>query len=378
MPRLLTTVALLLSLQRTILASPCVAFDINWNLLAFGFDGKDYSAGTQDAWANGKATDITTSGRPPFDGTSTTCYLSQFENSIYVLNADASSPSSIYVYNAGSKSWAKQATSLGSFDIASSVSILDHDTEVFYSLSKGEMWAINMTEVSLTPDDETPWKDISKFPVDGYDKPTMALASNHIHFIGVPNVPAGSADIFVIHFSYFQPETQKYGDFPSTHGQTASIFLNEGVQQEFIYVPDDGSATYIVNVMSNTTQTLPAPSKKDSAASYFGAPDSIVQLAADGTVSWLPYNAKDTGANKAASWSTVAALPAVTGTASGPSGSAGASGSVGSGSGSGSHGSPTNTGAGSNPTGAAESLVRMSGVALVAAGLSLVFNVMLS
>ena len=30
----------------------CVAFDINWNLLAFGFNGKDYNAGTQDTWSS--------------------------------------------------------------------------------------------------------------------------------------------------------------------------------------------------------------------------------------------------------------------------------------------------------------------------------------
>jgi hypothetical protein len=34
-------------------ASPCVAFDVNWNLLAFGLDGKDWSAGTQGTWASG-------------------------------------------------------------------------------------------------------------------------------------------------------------------------------------------------------------------------------------------------------------------------------------------------------------------------------------
>jgi hypothetical protein len=34
-------------------ASSCVAFDIGWNLLAFGFNGKDYNAGTMDAWATG-------------------------------------------------------------------------------------------------------------------------------------------------------------------------------------------------------------------------------------------------------------------------------------------------------------------------------------
>ena len=64
--------------------SGCAQFDANWNLLAFGFNGKDYNAGTQDKWTSttGRktvfghlvlyvltwnqflATDITTSNRP--------------------------------------------------------------------------------------------------------------------------------------------------------------------------------------------------------------------------------------------------------------------------------------------------------------------------
>lgn len=55
---MLTTVSLLslLSLFSTNLlveARPCLASDINWNLLAFGFDGKDYNAGTIDSWSSG-------------------------------------------------------------------------------------------------------------------------------------------------------------------------------------------------------------------------------------------------------------------------------------------------------------------------------------
>jgi hypothetical protein len=34
-------------------ASSCVAFDSNWNLLAFGLDGKDWNASTQGTWASG-------------------------------------------------------------------------------------------------------------------------------------------------------------------------------------------------------------------------------------------------------------------------------------------------------------------------------------
>lgn len=47
---------LAISRAPSVLASPCVAFNINWELLAFGFDGKDYNAGTQDQWASGTST----------------------------------------------------------------------------------------------------------------------------------------------------------------------------------------------------------------------------------------------------------------------------------------------------------------------------------
>jgi hypothetical protein len=48
-----TIVALFLFSSAAVRATPCVAFDVNWNLLAFGLDGKDWNAGTQDTWASG-------------------------------------------------------------------------------------------------------------------------------------------------------------------------------------------------------------------------------------------------------------------------------------------------------------------------------------
>ena len=48
-----TIVTLFLSSFAAVRASPCVAFDTNWNLLAFGLDGKDWNAGTQGTWASG-------------------------------------------------------------------------------------------------------------------------------------------------------------------------------------------------------------------------------------------------------------------------------------------------------------------------------------
>jgi hypothetical protein len=49
---LLTFVTLFVS-PVLVRASPCVAFDVSWNLLAFGLDGKDWNAATQDTWASG-------------------------------------------------------------------------------------------------------------------------------------------------------------------------------------------------------------------------------------------------------------------------------------------------------------------------------------
>lgn len=50
MAYLLTLVTLFLFSVSQAVASPCIAFDANWNLYAFGLDGKDYNAGTQDKW----------------------------------------------------------------------------------------------------------------------------------------------------------------------------------------------------------------------------------------------------------------------------------------------------------------------------------------
>jgi hypothetical protein len=53
MARLLALVCLFFcSLSNVVLASPCIAFDANFNLLAFGFGNKDWNAGTQDTWSS--------------------------------------------------------------------------------------------------------------------------------------------------------------------------------------------------------------------------------------------------------------------------------------------------------------------------------------
>jgi hypothetical protein len=333
----------ILFFSNTVVASPCIAFDASFNLLAFGLGGKDWSAGTQDTWKNSApASEITASGRPPFDGSNTTCYLSQFYNAIYVMGADSANPSSVYIYNVAAKSWSTQSVTTGSFDPASFNAILDHDTNVFYALSNGELFFLDMGSLTTANSSALSWVDVQKasFTTAGYE-PVMALAQNHIHFLDVPGVPAGSADIFVIHFSWFQPDPQAYplpngGSFPATHGQATSFFQPAGVQQEFAFIPDDGSATYVINVETNTTQSLAGPATKDPQATYFAGITSLVQLSSSGVVSFLPYleGSGNATTNQAATWSNVASLANVApasktnNTASGTAGGSSSSGTA--------------------------------------------------
>ncbi|TDL24667.1 hypothetical protein BD410DRAFT_786206 [Rickenella mellea] len=316
---LIHNVILLLSLNifSAVRASPCVAMDIDFNLLVFGLDGKDYNAGPQNSWTSSTpATDISTSGRPPFDGSTTSCYLSQFDNAIYALSADSSKPTAVYIYDATAKSWSTQSVdnSVG-FDPSNFVAILDHDTDVFYALSKGELFSLDMKDLKSAQSSSLPWNDVGKtgFSTANYE-PVMALAQNHIHFLDVSGLSAGQAFIFVIHFSFFQPTAQSYpsqsgSDFPLQHGQTASFFQKQGVQQEFAFIPDDGSTTYVVNVETNSTQALPGPATKDPNARYFAGITSLVQLDSQGNVAFLPYTQGDVSANSKATWSKVTSLP---------------------------------------------------------------------
>jgi hypothetical protein len=96
------------------------------------------------------------------------------------------------------------------------------------------------------------------------------------------------------------------------HGQAASFFMETGVQQEFAYIPDDYSATYVVNVENNSTRTLPPPSVKDTKSSYVAGITSLVQLDSTGAVYFVPYvPGNDSSANANAAWSSVKALAAV-------------------------------------------------------------------
>ena len=88
--------------------------------------------------------------------------------------------------------------------------------------------------------------------------------------------------------------------------------METGVQQEFAYIPDDYSATYVVNVENNSTKTLPPPTVKDTKSSYIAGITSLVQLDSTGAVYFVPYvPSNDSSANAGAAWSNVTALAAV-------------------------------------------------------------------
>ena len=61
------------------------------------------------------------------------------------------------------------------------------------------MYALDLGEQTAAKSDAIAWQDVQTTPYGSDYAPVMALAQNHVHFIGVPGVPAGSVDIFVIH-----------------------------------------------------------------------------------------------------------------------------------------------------------------------------------
>jgi len=379
--KLSTALTVLLSLTTTLVsvsASPCVVFDADFNLYVLGYGGKDFNLGTQDSFKSASANDITSSGRPPFDGTNTTCYLSQFVNAIYVMNGDKANPSNVGIYDPKAKSWSTQSvTTTGSngqsFNPADFAAVLDHDTNVFYALSGGTLFFLDFQQMKSANSSALPWTAVGNpsFTTTGYS-PVMALAQNHIHFLNVPGAQPGTAQIFVIHFSFFQPDAQKYpingssNNFPVTHGQATSFFLPPpAVQEEFAFIPDDGSQTYVINVQSNTTASLAGPSDK-SPSTFTSSMTSLVQLTSAGNIFYLPYTAGDASTNSQAAWTKLSpsGLPAPSNTtsASSPSGSN-------------ANGSGTGTGSapGSSKTGGAERFVQSLGLL----GLCAAFGVML-
>jgi len=157
----------------------------------------------------------------------------------------------------------------------------------------------------------------------------------------------GNLTLMTLIVSFMQPAPQSYGSpsFQMTHGKTASFFMPEGqgVQQEFAFTPDDGSATHVVHMERTSTKVLtgqyllfspsylvclllrsplpllaspsssvaavlcsPAntffpplgPPQKDPFASYTASPTALIMLASNGQIAYLGYDPKSDGSGE--------------------------------------------------------------------------------
>ena len=185
-----------------------------------------------------------------------------------------------------------------------------------------------MAQLNAADNTTRGWDSLGDVPfmsTINYTQPVLALAQNHIHFLNIGQ--PGQADIFVIHFAYFQPEVQSYpginggSSFPSTHGQTASIFKGyDAVQTKFAFWPDDKSSTYVIDVIvrryrcytylgrnadrslqSNTTSVMSSPSDKSSSV-FAASRTGLVQLTTGGNLYGIAFNPDNDTTNAQETW----------------------------------------------------------------------------
>jgi len=356
-------------------AAACVAFDASWNLYAFG-GSQDVGLGASSSWGAPAVKPLTTSGRPPWTGTSSSCHLSQYNNALYVLGADSSDLSKVYIYDFAANTWSTQATSSAPSSLGGRASsVLDHDTNVFFTLpgngaglSQLDMGTIKATAQSSS----VAWQGVSdpSFSTSGYT-PVAALASNHISYFGAPGTPAGSTNIFIIHFSQFQIAPQRFpvssnnASFPSNAAFAATIpdaQNNAGTQM--FYVPADSSNAYVVThwtnpgdytstsgapfsvSMINTTQTFPAPSVLDTASYYAASPSDVVQITSGGDIYYAAGAISNYMVSSSAKWTKMSySLTGVSGGSSSSNSSSSSSASA--------SGSATSSGASASGSGSA-------------------------
>jgi hypothetical protein len=235
----------------------------------------------------------------------------------------------MHIYNFGSQSWTTQHISAAGTDPNTLDAILDRDTNVFYALSHSQLYSLDMGTLTQADGTTRSWVYVQDPPfAQNYTNPVMALANNHIQFL---NTGTGAeVNIFVIHFSFSQPTPQVFAPlevggqgYPSTTGQTATIFKTDQAPQKFVFIPDSGGNTYIFDTIvsigcvemlkyvligifkANTTQAMPPPI--DKATSRLAASErEIVQMTTSGDVYWIPFNPDDVGPNYGATWTKIA------------------------------------------------------------------------
>lgn len=296
-------------------ASQCTAFDEAGQAYVFGASYGDLRLGSIEEFgstasnASAAITSLTNkTGRPDFSGSNTQCFTNQFTNGLYVINAVASSPNDVYIYDFEGQAWSTQPTS-GAPN--ASVAILDHDTNVLFAFANGGLTSLSFNQESAKSTGQTiSWQAGAQvndvpFNATGY-QPVMGAANNHIQFLNTPGSNPGEAYIFVIHYAYWQPEVQSFGTFPVSPGQTVTVLSNSSAApSKFAYIPDSGNETYVIDAKSNTTAAYPAPPTADLGARYSASTQVLLQLAPGGALAYLDLSASgDNGTTT--SWTSVA------------------------------------------------------------------------
>lgn len=292
-PALLLLLSSCLTAPASVRALNCPGVDIENVAYLFTRQG-DYRLPAADGGnASAQPELVASSGtRPAFTGNFTQCFTNQFTNGLYVTGADDSAPNDVYVYDFAGNSWTTQQTSGG--PTGNYVAILDHDTNVLYAYVNGTMSALSFDQTAPRSTGATlEWlvgaanNDVP-FDTSTYAQPVLGAANNHIQFLNTPASAPGEAYIFVIHYAYWQPEVQSFGDFPVGPGQTVTIFSNSSAAPpSFVYIPDAGNGTYVVNARTNTTTTFPAPPSTDPLARYAASTTALYQLAQNGSYASL-------------------------------------------------------------------------------------------
>ncbi|CAK9786521.1 hypothetical protein CC85DRAFT_283117 [Cutaneotrichosporon oleaginosum] len=299
-------------------ALPCVQFDASRNLYAFGGE-QDVSLGASSAWSSPSPKPLSSEGRPPWNGNYSQCLLSQNSNAMYVLGADSSDAS-----------WSKQVTT-GAPDVlqnSRSASILDHNTNVIYTVGPANMVSLDFGAVTNTAAGALAWQVVGTPQIASQNyRVTAAAASNHINYYGVPGTPAGSTNMFVVHYSYWQPQPAAYTavggrNFPAQSGQAVSLLTPNSTLPPYqnLFVPDDFSGAYIVTHYTadwswndtrsapmavnliNSTQALPAPTAQDKEASYACSDTDCVQIDTQGNIYYINAVGKDYTIAPGATW----------------------------------------------------------------------------
>jgi hypothetical protein len=103
-------------------------------------------------------------------------------------------PKDIYVFNFDAKTWSKQSTSSAP-DLSTGTSILDHDTNVFFTLPSGSSSSLYQLDLSgitnAAGGSAVAWEAVSppSFQQGSGEGVVMAEASNHISACLPPSLP---------------------------------------------------------------------------------------------------------------------------------------------------------------------------------------------